>query len=52
VQYALWLRSPFLKSSDDSHEFFVIDLIVALCRGVSFGEEGNCMEDSLIIVLG
>jgi hypothetical protein len=29
-----------------------MDLIVVLCRGMFLGEEGNWMEDSLIIVLG
>jgi hypothetical protein len=43
---------PFFKGTDDSHEFFVIDLIVAFCGGMFFREEGNWMEDSCIIILG
>jgi hypothetical protein len=37
---------------DDSHEVFVIALIVAFCGGMFFREEGNPVEDSCVIILG
>jgi hypothetical protein len=44
--------TPFFETSYNSHEFFVIYLIVALCRGMLLRIKGDGVEDSLIVVLG
>ncbi len=57
-EYLNWMRgglefgTPFFETSYNSHEFFVIYLVVALCRGMLLRIEGDGVEDSLIIVLG
>lgn len=39
---------PLLKRPDNGKEFFIIDLIVALCGGQFMRVEGNQVEDSFM----
>jgi hypothetical protein len=43
---------PFLKCTDNGHELFVVDLIVAFSGAVFAGEKGDGVEDAMVVVLG
>ncbi len=47
----LEFSTPFLETSYNSHEFFVVYLIVALGGAMFLRIEGNGVEDSLVVVL-
>ncbi len=51
-QSRLEFGTPFFETSYNSHEFFVIYLIVALGGGVFLRIKGYGVEDSLVVVLG
>jgi hypothetical protein len=34
-------RAPFFKAVDDSKQFLIVDLVIALDRGVFLRKEGN-----------
>jgi hypothetical protein len=45
VKGAFQLRSPFLKSTHNCHQFLVVDLVVGFCRAVLLGVEGDWVEN-------
>jgi hypothetical protein len=52
VKCSFKLRVPFLKYADNSHELFVVDLIVAFGGAVFSGEKGDGVENAVVVILG
>src|SRR5690606_24525682 len=56
-EYVNWFRgtfqlsSPFLQTSDYCQHFLVVNFIIAFCRGVFLGVEGNGVQNACGAVL-
>jgi hypothetical protein len=51
IFHGLQFWAPFLKGTDDSHQLFVVNLIIALRGGLLLREKGHRKEHSLVVEL-